>query len=75
MTKVDAVLEALRKCHQKLRQSKAGGQQLALNAGETFSELANEVDRVIEERRSGIERRKVPRSIVDRRRSERPPSG
>ena len=71
MTKIDAVLEALRKCHRKLRQSKAG-QDMARDAGQAFAELATEVDRVIEERRSGIERRKTPRSTADRRSNRTP---
>ena len=67
MATLDAVLLALKTCQQKLRQLKAG-QQLSHAAGSAFTELANEVDRVLEERRSGTDRRKRLRFTPDRRR-------
>ena len=70
MATLDAVLRALKKCQRTLRQLEAG-QQLSQRAGSTFTELAADVERVLEERRNGSDRRKRPRCTPDRRRTSR----
>ena len=66
MGKIDAVLKALRSCQRKLRQLKAGD-QLATGAEPTFTELADAVEKVLEERRRQPERRTTRRSPPERR--------
>ena len=70
MTKIDAVLKALRKCQRKLRQLKAGA-QLSGQAEGAFTDLADAVEKILIDRRVQEERRGVPRRTPDRRRSNR----
>jgi hypothetical protein len=66
--KIDAVLEALKTCQRRLRQLKAG-RQLVDQAEGTFSELADTVERVVEERRKLADRRRERRATPERRRN------
>ena len=68
MANIDAVLQALKRCHRKLQDLRTR-QELTRNAGRAFTELSSEVDRVIEERRSGVDRRTVRRPTAERRRN------
>ncbi|MBA3641041.1 MAG: hypothetical protein M3451_08365 [Chloroflexota bacterium] len=65
----DPVTEALSEAEAKLRRLKLRD-QLATEAQHVFAELGTRVDAVLEERRSGRDRRVRPRErIVDRRRT------
>ncbi len=65
----DPVTEALTEAEAKLRKLQSSD-QLAAEAQQIFAELGTRVDAVIEERRSGRDRRVTPRErVIDRRRT------
>lgn len=65
----DPVTEALTDAEAKLQKLKSRD-QLVTDAREVFAELGSRVDAVLEERRSGRDRRLAPRDeVIDRRRS------
>lgn len=65
----DPVTEALTDAEAKLQKLKSRD-QLVADAREVFAELGSRVDAVLEERRSGRERRSAAREeVIDRRRS------
>lgn len=65
----DPVTEALADAEAKLQKLKSQD-QLVTEAREVFAELGTRVDAVLEERRSGADRRATRRELVeDRRRS------
>ena len=69
MDEKDPVTEALADAEAKLQKLKSQD-QLVTDAREVFAELGSRVDAVLEERRSGRERRANARDVVeDRRRS------
>ena len=61
----DTVLDALRACDRKLDELKR--EHLLVRAEDAFSELAETVNMVLEERRLGEDRRAVPRAGAERR--------
>lgn len=65
----DPVTEALTEAEEKLRKLKSSD-QLVTEAQQVFAELGTRVDAVLEERRSGRDRRVAPRErVIDRRRT------
>lgn len=65
----DPVTEALTDAEAKLQKLKSRD-QLVTDAREVFAELGSRVDAVLEERRSGRDRRSATRDeLIDRRRS------
>ncbi len=65
----DPVTEALTEAEAKLRKLQSSD-QLAAEAQQIFAELGTRVDAVLEERRSGRDRRVTPRErVIDRRRT------
>lgn len=65
----DPITEALTEAEEKLRKLKSSD-QLVTEAQQVFAELGSRVDAVLEERRSGRDRRVAPRGrVIDRRRS------
>ena len=69
MDNKDPVTQALTEAEAKLQKLKSRD-QLVTEAREVFAELGSRVDAVLEERRSGRDRRSAPREqVVDRRRS------
>ena len=69
MADKDPVTEALADAEAKLKQLKSDD-QLSTDARAVFAELGSRVDAVLEERRSGRERRATIRNnVVDRRRT------
>jgi hypothetical protein len=64
----DPITEALTEAEEKLRKLKSSD-QLVTEAQQVFAELGSRVDAVLEERRSGRDRRVNPRErVIDRRR-------
>jgi hypothetical protein len=64
----DPITEALTEAEEKLRKLKSSD-QLVTEAQQVFAELGTRVDAVLEERRSGRDRRVAPRErVIDRRR-------
>ena len=67
MNDKDPVTKALTEAEAKLQKLKSRD-QLVTEAREVFAELGSRVDAVLEERRSGLDRRSAPREqVVDRR--------
>jgi hypothetical protein len=63
----DPITEALTEAEEKLRQLKSSD-QLVTEAQQVFAELGTRVDAVLEERRSGRDRRVAARErVIDRR--------
>ena len=70
MDEKDPVTEALADAEAKLQKLKSQDQLVTEEAREVFAELGTRVDAVLEERRSGRDRRATRRELVeDRRRS------
>ena len=67
MDEKDPVTEALADAEAKLQKLKSQD-QLLTEAREVFAELGSRVDAVLEERRSGCDRRSTPRELVKNRR-------
>jgi len=64
--KKDPVLEALEDCQKSLEQLRSE-KHLTEQAADTFAQLGQRVDAVLEERRITGERRQAPRQDPDRR--------
>ena len=68
MPQKDPILEALEQCERSLEQLKSD-RHLTDHAGDTFAQLGQRVDEVLEERRVLGERRQALRQDGDRRQS------